>query len=189
MNKALLIAFGIALSVPFAVHADDVYVGVNVGSATQKISAGGASGSENKTGAKIYAGSSINKNFGVEVGYVDFGKVSKSSSSGANSASFSVDSYAAYLAATAIAPVSTQFSLFAKLGLTANRSKLSGTLNGASGSIDENHTDTIIGVGAAYAFSNKLSAVVEYENFGKVVKGDGVEVKADLVSLGLRYKF
>lgn len=189
MNKVLSIALGIALSVPFAANADDAYVGVNVGSATQKISSGGASGSENKTGAKIYAGSSIDKNFGVEVGYVNFGKISKSFSSGANSAKIGVDSYAAYLAATAIAPISSQFSLFAKLGLTANRSKLSATLNGASSSIDENHTDTIIGVGAAYAFSNKLSGVVEYENFGKVVKGDGVEVKADMVSVGLRYKF
>jgi OOP family OmpA-OmpF porin len=189
MNKALLVAFGIALSAPFAVHADNAYVGVNVGSATQKFSYGGASGSESKTGAKIYAGSSIDKNFGVEVGYANFGKISKSFVSGANSGNIGVDSFAVYLAATATAPVSDQFAVFAKLGLTANRSKLSATLNGVSRSVDENHTDTIIGLGAAYAFSNKLSGVVEYENFGKVVKGDGADIKADMVSLGLRYKF
>ena len=185
MKKVVLIATVAALGIPFAAQAEN-YVGVNVGSAKQKYSVAGNSGSERDTAAKIYAGASLDKNFGVELGYADFGRANKSFSNGNT---ISANSNAFYIAATATAPINDQFAVFAKLGVTANRSKISVTSPTGSGSTKRNNTDALIGVGASYALSKDLSAVVEYENFGKVAKSGGDSVKAEMYSVGLRYKF
>lgn len=58
-----------------------------------------------------------------------------------------------------------------------------------SESESHNKTSALFGIGAAYHFDKKLSLVAEYENFGKVASEDGAKLKADLLSIGLRYKF
>ena len=189
MNRIFLIAVGIAGVLPLTAQAQDSYVGFNLGSAKQKFSVSGESASESKTGAKVYAGTNLDQNFGVELGYVDFGRINKSFNDGVNAGSISVKSNAFYVAGTATAPINDQFAVFAKLGITANRSKLNATVNGQSGSTSRNNTDAILGIGGSYAFSKELSAVVKYENFGKVAKQGDDSVKADLLSVGLRYKF
>ncbi len=186
MKKFALIAVVAALAIPFAAQAEGSYLGVNVGSAKQKASVNGASGSERDTAAKIYGGYNFDKNFGIEAGYADFGNAKKSYSNGD---SFSIKSHAFYVAGTATAPINDQFAVFAKLGVTANRSKIDVTSNGVSGNATKNNTDVIVGVGASYAINNQLSAVAEYENFGKVAKGNGGDIKAEMYSVGLRYKF
>ena len=183
--KVALVTVVTALAIPFAAHAEGSYVGVNVGSAKQKYSVQGNSGSARDTAAKIYGGYNFDKNFGIEAGYADFGTASKSFPNGTVSA----QSRAFYVAGTATAPINDQFAVFAKLGVTANRSKISATSNGFSGNTTKNNTDVIIGVGASYALTSQLSAVAEYENFGKVAKDNGNNVKAEMVSVGLRYQF
>jgi OOP family OmpA-OmpF porin len=190
MKKQLLVALvGVALAVPFAAQAEGAYVGVNVGRAKQKVTFDGESASESKTGYKLYGGYGFTKNFGMEAGYVNFGKFEESFDDGVNSGSASYKPTSLYVAGTASLPLNDQFSLFAKLGMTANRAKVSATLNGVSESQTETNTTALIGVGAAYNISRELSLVAEYENFGNVVKGDSGHVKADMFSVGLRYKF
>lgn len=183
MKKLALIAVVAALAVPFAAQADGSYLGVNVGSAKQKVSVNGNSGSARDTAAKVYGGYNFDKNFGVEAGYADFGNAQKTLADGT---SFNAKSHAFYFAGTATAPINDQFAVFAKLGVTANRSKLSSS---SGGNTTKNNTDAMIGVGASYAINNQLSAVAEYENFGKVAKGNGGDIKAEMYSVGLRYKF
>ena len=47
----------------------------------------------------------------------------------------------------------------------------------------------MFGVGAAYSVTSALAIVAEYENFGKVLDKNEADTKAQMVSVGLRYKF
>lgn len=164
------------------------YLGTNIGSADQKVSVDGAgSRKDSDTGYKLYGGVGINQHFGVETGYVNFGEGSvRNSLSGASA---SAKPHAVYVAATGTLPLNEQVSLFAKAGVAANRTKIRTTFAGVSDSDTESRIAPMIGVGAAYKFTPNVSVVGEYENFGKIVKEDGASLKADMVSVGLRYQF
>lgn len=191
MKKQLLVVLlGTALAAPIAAYAEGAYVGFNAGRAEQKVSIEEGSLKDNKTGYKLYGGFGFNQNFGVEAGYVHFGKLSASGTNGVDTASISSKPQALYVAATGTLPLNDQFSLFAKLGVSFNRTKVSTVLNGVpDGSGTENRTTALLGIGAAYNFTKNLALVAEYEDFGKVIKEDGVDLKANLLSIGLRYKF
>ena len=189
MKKILIASSLIAVATSFSAHAEGPYIGANIGSAKQKININGQSSSDSRTGEKIYGGVELDKTFGVEAGYVNFGNTNKSFSDGVNTSSYGVKSSAVYLAGTATAPINDRFSVFGKLGVTANRSKINSTFNGVSSNNTRTHTDALIGVGASYAITKELAAVVEYENFGKLARGNGTDIKGDLVSVGMRYHF
>ena len=100
-----------------------------------------------------------------------------------------METSAIYAAATGTLPLNAEFSLFAKVGVTQNHTKAKLNLIGFSASESKNKTAALFGIGAAYNFNKNLSAVAEYENFGKTMSQDGMKLKADLLSIGLRYKF
>ena len=170
-------------------HAAGAYVGANVGSAQHKLSIDGESGKERKTAVKLYGGYTLNENLGVEAGYVRLGKVSDSETDGFNTASLDYRARALYVAGTATLPLSQEFSVFAKAGITANRGKVTARLNGFSDSMSRSNTTAMFGIGAEYSFAKNMSVVAEYENFGKVIDEKDGNTKAQMVSVGLRYKF
>jgi hypothetical protein len=47
----------------------------------------------------------------------------------------------------------------------------------------------VLGLGVSYAITPTVLAVVEYENFGKVVKEEGGHLKADNLAVGIRVNF
>jgi OOP family OmpA-OmpF porin len=186
MKKQLFAAVvGAALAFPLFAQAEGAYIGANVGRSELKLSGDFGSGKDNKTGYKAYAGYDFTQNFGAEAGYVNFGKVKDSE----NNDSLSVDTSAFYVAATGTLPLNEQFSLFAKAGVSQNRTKITLSAFNVRESESNNKTSAIFGIGAAYNINKNLSAVAEYENFGKVASQDGDKLKADLLSIGLRYKF
>jgi OmpA-OmpF porin, OOP family len=191
MKKNFLAAIlGTVIVLPLAAHAEGAYIGVNISHATQKLSAdAGGSLKETDTGYKLYGGTQLTKNFGVEVGYVDLGDGDTSASDGINTVSISAKPKSLYLAAVGTLPLNEQLSLFAKAGVSANRTKVTVTFNGTSDSDTEKKTTAMFGVGASYNFTKNFSLVGEYENFGDVIKDDGVRLKADMLSLGIRYTF
>ncbi len=135
------------------------------------------SGKASKTGYELYASYDLTKNFGVKAGYADLGKFSE----------FGViyESRAIYVTGKATYPLNDQASIFAKVGVSANRAKVS--YMGYSET--ENNASAIVGVGAAYSVTPNIAVVAEYENFGKIVDKNGGNIKADVWSVGLRYKF
>lgn len=191
MKQKLLVALlGTALALPMAVQAQGAYVGVNVGRAEQKLSIDEVGSiKENSTGFKLYGGVDFTKNFGLELGYAVLGKLEESATDGVDTASFSMKPRAFYVAATGTIPLNDQFSFFGKAGLSANRTKISASFNDQSDSDTESETSLMFGIGAAYNFTKNLALVAEYENYGKVLKDDGADLKANMLSLGLRYKF
>lgn len=183
------ILLGIALAASASAHAAGPYLGANVGNVEHNLSVDGNSGKKHKTGVKLYGGYALTENFGIEAGYARLGKVSDSDTDGVNTASLDYRARALYIAGTAALPLTPEFSLFAKAGLTSNHGKVTARLNGFSDSMSRSHTAAMFGVGAEYALAKNTSVVAEYENFGKVIDGDGGNTKAQMISLGLRYKF
>jgi OOP family OmpA-OmpF porin len=181
---AALIAAAVAF--PVAAQAQSTYVGINAGQSEQKVSADNYSAKESATGYKAYAGYNFDKNFGLEAGFVDSGKGDFKFVG----VPYTLKTQSVYLAATATLPVNNEFSLFAKAGIANNRVKGAVSFGGITEKDDtDDRTTAMFGLGASYAVAQNISIVAEYENFGKVAKGDNSSVKTDLVSLGLRFKF
>jgi OmpA-OmpF porin, OOP family len=185
--KTALLASAFVFSA--SAHAAGAYIGVNVGSAEHKLSIDGESNKERKTGVKLYGGYALTENFGIEAGYAHLGKVSDSDTDGFNTASLSYRARALYIAGTATLPLTQEFSVFAKAGVTANNGKVTARFNGVSDSMSRSNTTAMFGIGAEYSFAKNMSVVAEYENFGKVIDENEGNTKAQMVSVGLRYKF
>ncbi len=181
-KQVIATILGAALALPLIAQAQVSYLGANVGRAEQKARVDGfGSFKDNDASFKLYGGHEFTPNLGVELGYVNFGEADKSF--GPVNASSKPQSL--YLAGTGTLPLSEQISLFGKVGVSVNRTKIR-----APGFSDtERNTTALLGIGAAYKFAPNMSMVAEYENFGKVLDEDGGNIKADLVSIGLRYKF
>ena len=182
MKKNLLIAlFAAAALVPVAAQAES-YVGVNVGRSQQKLNNDGYDGSTNdKAGAaKIYGGYQFSRIFGIEGGFADLGKVEEIDGGVTTSAR----PRSVYVAATATWQVKERLAFFAKVGAASSRTKIED-----SGSNTEKESDLMYGVGVAYAFTPTVWAVAEYEDFGKVIKQNDVELKATSLTVGIRVKF
>src|SRR5436190_11859535 len=96
-------------------QADGGYIGVGVGEANTKIDDipgfTVVSRDEKDTAYKIFGGFEFNKNFGVEVGYVDFGEIHNVYSSGGTSVRADADGHGFYTALTGTLPLSDQFAI------------------------------------------------------------------------------
>jgi OOP family OmpA-OmpF porin len=183
MKKYLLVALvGTALTLPILAQAQVAYIGASVGRAESEFKSDGMKLKDSDTGFKVNAGYDFTPNFGVEVGYADLGKPTFT----AFGATANAEPRSYYLAGTATYPIDQHFSVFAKAGVTRNRTKI--TIVG-DGNETFTHTAAILGVGGAYNFSKNVALVLEYENFDKTFDEQGETLKTDMVSIGLRYKF
>jgi len=182
MKKQLFAALCAFAAIPaFA----EGYAGVSVGRAEQKLDVETISLSESKTGAKVYGGYNFTPTVGAEFGYVSFGKATFSG----GGATVSTKPKSVYAAVTGTAPLSEAFSAHAKVGLARTRTDITASFAGETESAREHDTRAMLGLGASYALSPTASVVAEYEYFGKVAKDEGVSLKADLLSVGVRFKF
>ena len=184
MKKNILFALIAAAAIaPVAAQAADTYVGADVGRGNQKLTVEGVGSlKDNATAFKVYGGYEFNANFGIEAGYADLGK----SSVGGNGMTITANPHSLYLAATGTMPLAERFALTGKIGVAKTRTDVT-----ATGASDDhtNQTSLMFGVGTSYAVTPTVMAVVEYENFGKVIDQDGVNLKANTLSVGVRFKF
>ncbi|MEJ7808058.1 MAG: outer membrane beta-barrel protein [Telluria sp.] len=187
MNKNTLLAT-LLLSSSCAI-ASPGYVGINVGTTTHTVSFDGDSGSENTTGARVYGGYQVSPRFGMEAGYVHFGKVSETE----DGLTVNFKPTAIYAAVTGTMPVSPSFNLFGKLGVSRNSATFGVTFENDSVSMKKTSATAMFGIGVQYKMSDSMSLVAEYENFGKVAKFDEGDFKANfkaqMISIGLRNAF
>jgi OOP family OmpA-OmpF porin len=181
MKKTLLIALLAAAAIAPAAQAETSYLGASIGRSEQNPSIDGINTLKD-TAFKVTAGYMFNQTFGIEAGYVDLGKAEE------KLGAFTIGSHprALYIAATGTIPLSDRFALTGKIGAANTRTTLTST-----GDPEDKYKETsaLIGIGATFAITPSMLAVVEYENFGKIVKDDGENLKANMLSLGLRFKF
>lgn len=97
---AAIIVTALALPMLAQAQAENIYIGGNLGRSELSVSAPALKNEQNKTSYKVYAGYDFNTNFGVEVGYADFGSIKVIEHSGTTK----IDSTAFYAAAPPACP-------------------------------------------------------------------------------------
>lgn len=166
--------------------APQAYLGFDAGQASHKLVAEDyPTDKAHKTSVKLYGGYNFNANFGVELGSVDLGRFYR------DDGDFGVDmkTRAVYAALTGSVPLSAQLSLFGKLGVTKNRTKIkSMTFDGYQTDI-RNENGGMFGLGVSYLVVPHVSLVAEYENFGKLYKDRFMHLDVHTFSAGIRYTF
>lgn len=181
---AALVAVGLLSSA--VAHAEDSYFSVGAGRSEYKLDGE----SENKTAISLAFGQSLGENFGYEIGYLNFGEVSEQGEDSGISYTLKYRGQSVYAAAVGTLPVSESFSLFGKLGVSANYVKASATASDGitteTGSSSDTKLGPMLGLGLAYNFTKQIAATVEYRYFHEMIDGD---LKASALTAGLRYHF
>jgi OmpA-OmpF porin, OOP family len=172
------------------------YIGGGVGSSSTRGVDGTVApftlsgGDSSKASVKIYGGYQITPNWGVEAQYSDLGNrdLAVRDATGALLGTGSLKASQYSFAGTGTLPLSSNFSLFGKLGISNNHGKVSSAGVSSSGS----KASPMIGVGVAYNFTPQLSVRFEYEDFGKFTDSNnisGTAIRADNYGISLKYAF
>ncbi|MDO9405874.1 MAG: outer membrane beta-barrel protein [Polaromonas sp.] len=158
------------------------YIGLNAGRSDYNVGSGnGVFGSDDNDDAyNIYGGSYFSQYFGLEVGFTDFGKISRLGGR--------TDAEGINLSLVGRLPLSPAFSLNAKVGTTYGRTKVSANpLSGVTGG-KESGWGVSYGIGAEYAFTPAWSAVLQYDEHKLDFAGSGDE-RIGATTVGVRYRF
>jgi len=176
MNK-FIAAAALALIATTASAADsNFYVGGDIGSSKFKVD--GESGS--KTGFGATLGYTLNPNVAFELSARRLGSWKEDG--------VTVKANALQASVLGIAPITSEFSLYGRLGLTRNSVKA--TEGGYSGSVHK--TKALFGLGASYQLAKNVSLRGEYMNLGSNKLGSGadtVTVKMHQFNVGVTYAF
>jgi hypothetical protein len=158
------------------------YIGLNVGKSNYSLSsgAGGFASDKRDTAYNIYGGGYFNRNFGLELGYNDFGRVSRA---GGNTEAEGIN-----LSLVGRLPLSPSFSLLGKVGTIYGRTKVSSAPGSGIAAGNESGFGASYGLAAEYSFNPNWSAVLQVNRYELKFPGSGRDpVKATTV--GLRYRF
>ncbi len=158
------------------------YVGLNAGQSNFSVGGGtGVFSSEKKDRAiGVTAGSYFNNNFGAELGYTDFGSISRG---GGNTKAQGIN-----FSLIGRLPVATSFNLLGKVGATYGRTSVSSAPGSGITAGNESGFGLSYGIGAEYLFTPALSAVLQYDNHDLKFAGGGRD-RVSATTLGLRYRF
>jgi OmpA-OmpF porin, OOP family len=126
------------------------------------------------TAFSVFGGYQFNKYFGLEAGYVDFGKLE------ADGVGRELEANSAYITAVGTVPFTDRFSGYAKAGF--QRWDLD-TPIAATGTRDDTGTDPTYGVGVQYQFTDAFALRGEYSRF------EVEDADLDLAQVQVRYNF
>jgi opacity protein-like surface antigen len=132
------------------------------------------------TSYSLRGGHYFSTNWGMELGYTDFGSVSRA---GGRTKADGIN-----LSLIGKMPVSPSFNVLGKIGATYSRTDVSS--NPASGIVagSENGSGLSYGLGVEYAFTPKMSAVLQYESTDMKFAGDRKD-RVGATTLSARYSF
>ena len=158
------------------------YIGFNVGQSNLNLSNGnnlfGVERSKNTY--NLYGGSYFTDYLGVEIGYADFGNVSRGGGK-TKAEGFNVGLVGKL-------PLSPSFNLLGRLGTTYGRTDVSSSIGSGVTAGKETGWGGSYGIGAEFAFNPQLSAVLQYDEYNLKFAG-GTRDRINTTSLGLRYRF
>jgi OOP family OmpA-OmpF porin len=192
MNKFLCTAFAILTACPLA-HAEDLYVGANVGQRSDgriRWTDGGATtereASRRATPVGVFAGYVLSPTLALEAGYRgDSGSTGFDLAPGYQ---LKARSSVAYLAARGTAQLSDDWSVFGKAGVARGRAKLSISGEGGREAETMSRTGAYLSLGVSYRVVDDVALQLELEHTD-TLKREGLTAKMDRVSLGLRIGF
>ncbi len=204
---ALAVLGAVSSASAIADNAPGWYVGGNVGRtytdfnndrlssslAGQGFRVNSSSEDKHDTGYKLFGGYQLHRNFAIEGGYFDLGKLNYGVTT------FPAGSFAGEtkvrglnLDLVGIVPIGDRFSVFGRVGAAyaQTRSSFARTGNIALGNFDSRNNDTNVkfGLGAEYAFTPALSIRGEIERYriNDPARNKGY---IDMASVGLIYRF
>jgi OOP family OmpA-OmpF porin len=198
IRKSLLTIF-LALFCAITAFAQDsgFYIGAGVGQAKAKDACAPEAGvvytscDDKDTAWKILAGYDFNRNFAIEGGWTDLGKVSASGTVLGIPASADVSSKGWELVGVGSIPFNDKFSAYAKGGIYRWRVKGNAVAVGfGTASVNETGTDLTYGIGLRYNFTKSVGARLEWQRFNDVGDSNTTgKSDVDLLSVGVVIKF
>ncbi|MFC5520189.1 outer membrane beta-barrel protein [Polaromonas jejuensis] len=157
------------------------YIGFNAGRSDYSLNSGvGFPFDKHDTVYNLYGGSYFTSNLGLELGYTNFGKVSR--------AGGQTKAEGFNLSLVGKLPLSSQFNLLGKLGTTYGRTDVSAVPASGIASGSESGFGVSYGLGAEYAFNPQLSAVLQYDSHDLKFVNSGRD-RVGATTVGLRYRF
>ena len=158
------------------------YIGLNVGQSNFSLGSGiGLFPSDQKdTVYNLTAGSYFHPNFGLEVGYTNFGKATRG---GGETKAMGFD-----VSLIGRLPLSPQFNLLGKVGTTYGRTEVSSRPSSGITGGKQNGFGVSYGIGAEYSLTPQVAAVVQYDEHALKFAGTGRD-RISATTVGLRYRF
>jgi OOP family OmpA-OmpF porin len=131
--------------------------------------------SEKDTSFKILGGYQINRNFGVEVGYTDFGK--------AEQGGITFKGNAIELVGVGTLPINEKFGVFGKLGFARGDGEAS---NGVV-TVSDDSVEVTYGIGVKYNITPVFAVTAEYQKYPDFANDSDTDVS--VMSIGVIYRF
>jgi OOP family OmpA-OmpF porin len=155
-----------------------------------------------ESGVKLFAGYNFNKTWALEGGYAGLGmpKIDYTGSGilAGTTGRASIKNTAWFMAGRGTYPLGNAFAVFAKLGVTGNKSDFTATTNNAAVntaaelpmSKSKVRLSPLLGIGAEYKLTESFRLRAEFEDFGNFnTDMDSGHTKASLWSIGVSYTF
>lgn len=158
------------------------YLGLSLGQSRYSVDCGGAAFVCDKSdqSVKVTAGAMSGNFWGVELGYLDLGRIDR--------AGGTTKAQGLNLSLVGKAPVGWQFSVFGKLGATYGRTETSTLASSGIAAGTERGLGLSYGAGVSYDFTPRLSATLEWDsNDFRFASGGRDPVRS--TSLGLQYRY
>jgi OmpA-OmpF porin, OOP family len=158
------------------------YFGLSVGQSDYRLGDGNLYSAEHQNIA--YSGNVggyfRNSNLGLELGYIDFGKVGR--------AGGTTKAQGVSLDLIGRLPLSNAFNLLGKVGGVYSYTDVSARAGSGIAAGSENGMDWTYGLGVEFAFARQWSAVAQYDDYYLKFAGGGRDRVSNL-SAGLRYVY
>ena len=157
-------------------------VGLSLGRSRYAAPCGATSFSCDSTdnSVQLYTGTMPSNFWGVELGYIDMGRISRG---GGTTTAQGVN-----MSLVGKAPVWQSLGVFGKVGTTYGRTDSSAQLGGGTSNGLERGFGLSYGAGVSYEFTPRLSATLGWDSHDFVFAGSGRDPVRS-TSLGLQYKY
>ena len=161
-----------------------IYFDVSAGQTDYRLGSGsGLFGSNNgSTAYAVSAGSYFTNNLGVELGYTDFGRISRG---GGETRADGVT-----LKLVGKLPLGSQFNLLGKVGTTYGRTEVTSAAGSGISAGSDNGFGVNLGIGAEFLFTPNWSAVVQYDAHDmRFVSSSSDRDRVGIATVGIRYTY
>jgi OmpA-OmpF porin, OOP family len=158
------------------------YLGLSLGRSSYSVSCGiTALACDDKDRAvRLYAGTMVGNFWGVELGYLDMGRMARG---GGDTRARGLN-----LSLVGKAPLPRSFGVFGRIGTTYGRTETSALAGSGIATGTERGFGLSYGAGLSYEFTPRLSATVEWESNDFRFAGGGRDPVRS-TSLGLQYRY
>lgn len=156
-----------------------------IGNTTAIIGADATDATDSAAGFGLRLGYHINRNWALEVGYVEGGETEIQFAT--VPASFVVDKQYASVSLLGVAPIGERTELYGRIGAAHWEMDITDNVAGFSSTGRLIGNDLLWGAGLNYALTEQIDLTADYQRLQMKVRGGGLSLDAMLVGLRLRF--